>query len=257
MWGNGIFPIENDKIKCINCSYEGNLKEFKAKRYNCYAQIIVNIIAFDEKDAEGEFEILRKEDFDLYFDSSQEIKLIEVLEEKEKNELLSSEDLKKRISELERLVKIHETFFKEQYEYDKKLIMERFGKIEKKLKIKKISPECKRISKAQIEVSEKLIIYVLNGYIDKDDLPYVNIVFSLSESKIEEEKEKWVKNLNHVIQCENSECKKDTPDLRDKDWDQEICPKCEDPKRSTVEWDQYEEFRIEKIEIDRESEKKK
>ena len=100
-----------------------------------------------------------------------------------------------------------------------------------------------------MKLSKKLILYVLNGYIEKDDLPYVNLAFCLSMSKIEEKKEKWIQNLNHIIQCENFECKKDSPDIRYKDWDQDICPKCEDPKKSTVEWDQYEEFRIEKVEI--------
>ena len=102
-----------------------------------------------------------------------------------------------------------------------------------------------------MKLSEKLILYVLNGYIEKDDLPYVNLAFCLSISKIEKEKEKWIQNLNHIIQCENLECKKDSLDIRDYDWDREICPKCEDPKKSTVEWDKYEVFRIEKIEINR------
>ena len=102
-----------------------------------------------------------------------------------------------------------------------------------------------------MKLSEKLILYVLNGYIEKDDLPYVNLAFCLSISKIEEEKEKWIQNLNHIIQCENLECKKDSLDIRDNDWDVEICSKCEDPKKSTVEWNQYEVFRIEKLEINR------
>lgn len=105
-----------------------------------------------------------------------------------------------------------------------------------------------------MKLSEKLILYILNGYIEKDDFSYVNLAFCLSESKIEEEKEKWIQNLNHIIQCENSECKKDSPDLRDKWWDQEICSKCEDPKKCIVEFDQHEKFEIEKIEIDRETE---
>ena len=100
-----------------------------------------------------------------------------------------------------------------------------------------------------MKLSEKLILYVLNGYIEKDDISYVNLSFCLSLSKIEEEKEKWIQNLNHIIQCENLECKKESPDIRDNDWDQEICPQCENPKKSTVEWDQYEKFEIEKIEI--------
>lgn len=100
-----------------------------------------------------------------------------------------------------------------------------------------------------MKLSKKLNLYVLNGYIEKDDLPYVNLAFSLSISQIEEEKEKWMQKLNHIIQCDNFECKKDSQDIKDKDWDQEICPKCEDPKKSIVEWDQYEKFRIEKVEI--------
>lgn len=39
----------------------------------------------------------------------------------------------KRIKELERLVQIHETFMKKQYQYDKSLIMERFDNLEKKV----------------------------------------------------------------------------------------------------------------------------
>lgn len=105
-----------------------------------------------------------------------------------------------------------------------------------------------------MKLSKTLILYVLNGYIEKDDYSYINLAFSLSESKIEEEKEKWIKNLNQVIQCGNIECKIDTPDLREKDWDQEICSNCEDPKKSQVEWNQFEIFYIEKIEVNRESE---
>ena len=41
--------------------------------------------------------------------------------------------LTKRIKELERLVQIHETFMKNQYQYDKSLVMERFKKLEKRL----------------------------------------------------------------------------------------------------------------------------
>ena len=40
----------------------------------------------------------------------------------------------KRIKELERLVNIHETFMKEQYQYDRKLTTSRFEWIEKKIK---------------------------------------------------------------------------------------------------------------------------
>ena len=38
--------------------------------------------------------------------------------------------LTKRIKELERIVQIHETFMKTQYQYDKSLIMKRFEKLE-------------------------------------------------------------------------------------------------------------------------------
>lgn len=109
------------------------------------------------------------------------------------------------------------------------------------------------MSKTQTEGNGKLIVYVLNGYVEKDDLPYVNLAFCLSESKIEEEKEKWIREINHVIQCENYECKEDSQELIEGDWDREICPKCENPKKSTVEWDRYETFRIVKIEIKHEN----
>lgn len=61
-------PIENNEIKCTNCGYIGTIQEFEAKRYHCYAQILVDVIAFNEEDAKKEFDILRKEDFDLWFD---------------------------------------------------------------------------------------------------------------------------------------------------------------------------------------------
>lgn len=37
---------------------------------------------------------------------------------------------KKRIEELERLVQIHETFMKKQYQYDRSLVMKRFENLE-------------------------------------------------------------------------------------------------------------------------------
>ena len=77
MWDDG-FPIEEEKIKCSKCSYIGSIKEFKAKRYHCYAQILVDVIAFNEEDAKKEFHILREDDFDLWFD-----KLIKIEESKQ------------------------------------------------------------------------------------------------------------------------------------------------------------------------------
>ena len=66
--------IENNGIKCSNCGYIGTIKEFEAKRYHFYAQVIVVVIAFNEKDAKKEFELL-KDDFVPYFD-----KLIKIVE---------------------------------------------------------------------------------------------------------------------------------------------------------------------------------
>jgi len=67
--------IENNNLKCSNCGYIGTIKEFEAKRYHCYAQIIVVVIAFNEEDAKKEFDILREDDFDHYFN-----KLIKIVE---------------------------------------------------------------------------------------------------------------------------------------------------------------------------------
>ncbi len=76
LWDFG-FPITNGRMECNGCGYIGNLKEFEAKRYHCYAQITVAVIAFNEEDAKKEFDILRKDDFDSYFD-----KLIKIIEAK-------------------------------------------------------------------------------------------------------------------------------------------------------------------------------
>lgn len=66
--------IENNNIKCSNCGYIGTEKEFEAKRYHFYTQVIVAVIAFNKKDAKKEFELL-KEDFVPYFD-----KIIKIVE---------------------------------------------------------------------------------------------------------------------------------------------------------------------------------
>jgi len=75
MWDDG-FPIKENKIECSNCGYIGKLKEFEAKSYLCYVQAIVRVIAFDEKDAKKEFDIIEEEDLEPYFD-----KLIKIEED--------------------------------------------------------------------------------------------------------------------------------------------------------------------------------
>jgi len=59
--------IENKQIKCTNCGYIGAESEFEAKRYHFYVQSIIDVIAFNNEDAESEFESMKK-DFVPYFD---------------------------------------------------------------------------------------------------------------------------------------------------------------------------------------------
>ena len=60
VWDDG-FPIKDGKMNCNCCNYWGKLKEFEAKRYNCYVQIIIAVIAFNEEDAKKEFDIIVKD----------------------------------------------------------------------------------------------------------------------------------------------------------------------------------------------------
>lgn len=77
MWDDG-FPITNGKMECDGCGYIGKLKEFEAKRYHCYAQIIIDVIAFNEEDAKKEFGYIKKDD-DVDLESCFD-KLIKIME---------------------------------------------------------------------------------------------------------------------------------------------------------------------------------
>ena len=77
VWDDG-FPIKDGKMNCNCCNYWGKLKEFEAKRYFCYAQVIVVVIGFNKEDAKKEFDIIIKEgsvDLESSFD-----KLIKIVE---------------------------------------------------------------------------------------------------------------------------------------------------------------------------------
>jgi len=56
VWDDG-FPIEDGKKGCTCCGYTGDLKEFEAKKYDVYIQTIIQIVAFNKKDAKKETEL--------------------------------------------------------------------------------------------------------------------------------------------------------------------------------------------------------
>ena len=75
-----VFPIVKGTMECNCCGHLGKLKEFEAKRYSCYVQIIVSVIAFNEEDAKKEFDFILEDNDDVDLESCFD-KLIKIEED--------------------------------------------------------------------------------------------------------------------------------------------------------------------------------